>query len=133
MLSFGQIVAIILVALIVLGPKKTHELVRQIGRWAGRARVYWRNLSEELERETDTADLMRSLRETHQTLKGEADKFKSTLSDFERTVHETGKKVEDEFKATEQSAGIDPASAAQPQAGASATAHPDPKDTQQRG
>ncbi|TAM12480.1 MAG: hypothetical protein EPN72_13075 [Nevskiaceae bacterium] len=126
MLSFGQIVAIILVALIVLGPKKTHELVRQLGRWAGRARVYWRNLSEELERETDTAELMRDLRQTRDTLRGEADKFKSTVSDFERNVNEAGKKVGDEFKAAEHA--VD-GSAPTPQP--DAAAHPE--DPAQRG
>lgn len=98
MLSFGEIVVIILVALVVLGPKKTHALVNQIGRWAGRARVYWRNLSEELERETDTADIMRELRETRRTLSTDAEKFRSSVVNFERQVRETGKSFAEDVK-----------------------------------
>ena len=55
--SFGKLVLCFVVALIVLGPQKLPAVARMLGYWTGRARMYVRNLTDELERETQAAGL----------------------------------------------------------------------------
>jgi sec-independent protein translocase protein TatB len=55
--SFGELLLCFIVALIVLGPQKLPAVARTLGYWTGRARVYVRNLNDELERETQGSGL----------------------------------------------------------------------------
>lgn len=93
MFSFGELVVIVLVALVVLGPQKTHALVRTIGTWVGRARVYMRNLGEELERESETGDVMRELRQVHGMMRDQAGQFRASAANFEREARDTVRKA----------------------------------------
>ena len=56
------------VALVVLGPEKLPRVARALGRWTGMARTYMRNLSAELERETQTADLKKQLADANRLI-----------------------------------------------------------------
>lgn len=56
-LGFPEIVMIVIVALVVLGPKRMPQLVRQVGRWVGKARAMARQFREQLESEIDLEDL----------------------------------------------------------------------------
>jgi sec-independent protein translocase protein TatB len=56
-LGFPEIVMIVIVALVVLGPKRMPHLVRQVGRWVGKARAMARQFREQLESEIDLEDL----------------------------------------------------------------------------
>ena len=67
-ISFGELALCFLVALIVLGPEKLPKVARTVGRWAGNARAYMRNLSTELEKETQVMDIKRQLQEAKQAL-----------------------------------------------------------------
>ena len=49
--GFTEIVLILGIALVVLGPEKLPKLANQIGRWAGRARAMARQLREQLDQE----------------------------------------------------------------------------------
>jgi sec-independent protein translocase protein TatB len=80
--SFSELLLCFVVALVVLGPERMPAVVRAVGRWTGKARVYMRNLSAELERETQVAELkkqiddaQRLLREQTQTIHSEAHKL----------------------------------------------------------
>lgn len=80
--SFSEILLCFVVALVVLGPERMPAVARAVGRWTGKARVYMRNLSAELERETQVAELkkqiddaQRILREQSQTLQSETHKL----------------------------------------------------------
>lgn len=68
-ISFGELALCFVVALIVLGPEKMPKIARTVGRWAGQARGYMRNLSTELERETQVMDIKRQLQEAQQALR----------------------------------------------------------------
>jgi sec-independent protein translocase protein TatB len=59
-LGCPEILMIVIVALVVLGPKRMPQLVRQVGRWAGKARAMARQFREQLESEVDLADLAES-------------------------------------------------------------------------
>jgi sec-independent protein translocase protein TatB len=49
--GFTEIVLILGIALLVLGPEKLPKLASQIGRWAGRARAMARQLRQQLDDE----------------------------------------------------------------------------------
>jgi sec-independent protein translocase protein TatB len=67
--GFSELVLCFLVALVVLGPEKLPPIARSLGRWTGQARSYLRHLSNELERETNAAELKRTLQETERALR----------------------------------------------------------------
>lgn len=49
--GFTEIVLILGIALLVLGPEKLPKLASQLGRWAGRARAMARQLRQQLDEE----------------------------------------------------------------------------------
>ncbi|MCC2656817.1 MAG: tatB [Panacagrimonas sp.] len=68
-ISFGELALCFIVALIVLGPEKLPKVARTVGRWAGQARGYMRNLTAELQRETEFMDIKRQLEEAQRELR----------------------------------------------------------------
>jgi sec-independent protein translocase protein TatB len=52
-IGFSEILVIFILALIVLGPEKLPRVVREVGRWVGRARAMARQFQEQLEDEVD--------------------------------------------------------------------------------
>ena len=67
--SFPDIFLCFLVALVVLGPQRLPGVARAIGRWTGQAKAYMRNLSAELERETQLADMKKQLEDVQRTMR----------------------------------------------------------------
>jgi Tat protein translocase TatB subunit len=51
--GFTEIVLILGIALLVLGPEKLPKLANQVGRWAGRARAMARQLRQQLDEEVE--------------------------------------------------------------------------------
>ena len=49
--GFTEIILILGIALLVLGPEKLPKLANQVGRWAGRARAMGRQLRQQLDEE----------------------------------------------------------------------------------
>ena len=68
-ISFSELLLCFIVALVVLGPDRMPAVARAVGRWTGKARVYMRNLSAELERETQVADLKKQIDEAQRILR----------------------------------------------------------------
>jgi Tat protein translocase TatB subunit len=54
--GFTEIILILGIALLVLGPEKLPKLANQIGRWAGRARAMARQLRQQLDEEVTVID-----------------------------------------------------------------------------
>jgi sec-independent protein translocase protein TatB len=71
-ISFTELVFCLVIALIVLGTEKLTKVARTVGRWAGQAKVYMRNLSTELERETQSSELKKQLQEANRQLREQA-------------------------------------------------------------
>jgi sec-independent protein translocase protein TatB len=82
-ISFGELALCFVVALVVLGPEKLPKVARTVGRWAGQARGYMRNLSSELQRETDIMEIKRQLEDAQRDLR-------QASSDAEREMRGVG-------------------------------------------
>ena len=54
--GFTEIILILGIALLVLGPEKLPKLANQVGRWAGRARSMARQLRQQLDEEVQIID-----------------------------------------------------------------------------
>lgn len=67
--SFGELLVVALVALIVLGPQRLPKAARLAGLWVRKARAQWHVMRNELEQELASEELQRSLRESQQALR----------------------------------------------------------------
>jgi sec-independent protein translocase protein TatB len=84
-IGFSEIVLCFVVALVVLGPERLPGVARAVGRWTGQAKAYMRNLSSELERETQVSELRKQLEEAKRSMQEHSSEFEAsarkTLSD----------------------------------------------------
>jgi sec-independent protein translocase protein TatB len=71
--SFSELLVCFVVALVVLGPERMPKVARAVGRWTGKARVYMRNLTAELERESQISELKQQIQEAHRVLREHSD------------------------------------------------------------
>ncbi|MDB5969501.1 MAG: tatB [Hydrocarboniphaga sp.] len=83
-ISFSELALCFIVALVVLGPERLPKLARTLGLWSGKARAYMRNLTNELERETQMADIKKQFQEAQQALLDS----KAALEKSTRALHD---------------------------------------------
>ena len=87
--SFGEMLVVALVALVVLGPERLPKAARFTGLWVRKARAHWYSVKAELESELASEELKRSLHDGRQA-----------MQDAERRLHdlaaETRREVEDD-------------------------------------
>ena len=55
-IGFWELLAVLTIGLLVLGPERLSQVVRTAGKWLGRARTMARNMQYELEREVAITD-----------------------------------------------------------------------------
>jgi sec-independent protein translocase protein TatB len=77
-IGFWEVALCLLIALLVLGPERLPGVARAWGRWVARARRYLRQMTEEWEQETGTAQW----REEVQSLRDEIADVKHSATDF---------------------------------------------------
>ena len=77
MLQGGEIIIILLIALVVLGPTRLPELARKAGRMANELRQAARDVTSGLEAE------VRELREVRDELRGQVDDLKKPMKDLQ--------------------------------------------------
>ena len=56
-IGFSELVAVSLIALIVLGPKRLPEVARTAGRWVGQLRRFISDVKQDIDREVNSEDL----------------------------------------------------------------------------
>jgi len=86
--SFQEILVIVLIALLVVGPARLPKLARTVGLWVGRARAMFNTMRGEVERELQ----LEELRNTRESLKRELD-LKKDIGGLEKDVAGLGKDV----------------------------------------
>ena len=75
--SFGEMLVVALVALVVLGPERLPKAARFTGLWVRKARAHWYSVKAELESELASEELKRSLHDGRQA-----------MQDAERRLHD---------------------------------------------
>jgi sec-independent protein translocase protein TatB len=91
--GFSEVMVCFIVALVVLGPERLPVVARAVGRWTGQARSYLRNLSAELERETQVSELKRQLQEAQNALRDHGTTIEGSFKNVESDVRTEVAKV----------------------------------------
>ena len=78
--SFGEMLVVALVALVVLGPERLPKAARFAGLWVRKARAQWYSMKNELEQELASEELKRSLQDGRQA-----------MQETERQLHDLGR------------------------------------------
>jgi sec-independent protein translocase protein TatB len=58
-IGFSELVLIMLIALLVLGPERLPKLAADVGRWVGRARAMARQLRQQLDQEVNVDEMLK--------------------------------------------------------------------------
>ena len=66
--GFSELLLLGIIGLLVLGPERLPRVARTVGQWAGRARAYVRQMSTELEREVQRAELKKHIEDSQRLL-----------------------------------------------------------------
>lgn len=64
--GFAEIVLVMVIALLVVGPERLPRLARTAGLWLGKARAFVQSVREDIEREVAAEELKRVMRDTSQ-------------------------------------------------------------------
>lgn len=87
--SFGEMLVVGLVALVVLGPERLPKAARFVGLWVRRARAQWYSVKSELEREIASEDLRRSLADGAQVMRETEAQLRATDAEIRSSVANT--------------------------------------------
>ncbi len=79
-IGFWELFLLFVLGLLVLGPERLPRVARTLGMWAGRARGYVRQLSNELDRELQTEELRRQFKEANKAVQTSVNEFQSLTS-----------------------------------------------------
>jgi len=117
--SFGELLIVGLVALIVLGPERLPKAARFTGMWVRKARAHWYSVKAELESELASEELRRSLHDGRQA-----------MQEAERHVHDFASDTRRGFEGVAASVRADDQDTQVPASDATPTVpHPDPAVT----
>lgn len=85
-ISFSELMLCFVVALVVLGPERLPGVARAVGRWAGKARGYMRNLSAELDRETSLGEMKQQFQDAQRILRDQSHEVQRQMDEGVQSV-----------------------------------------------
>jgi sec-independent protein translocase protein TatB len=100
-ISFGKLLLLAVVALIVLGPEKLPHAARTAGALLRRMRNGWDNVKAEVEREIQAEEIKRTLRETAESARSAHDSVRNEIRGAGQDIRDTGDRVRDTFTDTQ--------------------------------
>ncbi len=110
--SFGELMLVGLVALVVLGPERLPKAARFVGLWVRRARSQWYSVKSELEHELASEELRRGLADGKQAMR----EAEAHLRDTDARIHDAVSATAAEVRAPAETP-VNEALAADPPAG----------------
>ena len=102
--GFWEILLILVLALIVLGPERLPQAARTVGYWVGKARRYVEGVKSEVEKEFDGSELKRMLHNQEVQLK----ELQSKMMDSEGEINREYQNIVDSSSETEVEATQEP-------------------------
>lgn len=97
-IAFTEIMVIMVVALVVIGPERLPQVARKLGKWWGGLQRYVNQVKQDV----NSGIALEELREAERKVKAEA-------ASIEQSLHDSGKEVSAGLKQIEQElAGTDP-------------------------
>jgi sec-independent protein translocase protein TatB len=88
-ISFGKLLLLAIIALIVLGPEKLPHAARTAGALLRRVRTGWDSVRAEVEREVQAEEIKRNLREAAERARQPHDDLRSTVNEMNQQVRGT--------------------------------------------
>jgi len=89
-IGFAELVLLMLVGLLVLGPEKLPRVARDVGLYLRKARRAWNQMRHSIEQELDATEMRRALQETQESAQAAVDELKKSVNP-ESSVPKTGK------------------------------------------
>lgn len=71
--GFSELLLLAVIGLLVLGPERLPKVARTVGYWAGRARGYVRQMTTELDREVQRAEMKQYVEDSRRLLNQKID------------------------------------------------------------
>jgi sec-independent protein translocase protein TatB len=93
--DFSEIMVIMIVALIVIGPKRLPKVARTMGEWWGRLQRYINRIKADV----TTSMELEELRELERKIKAEADALERTVQQAGNNINQEALKLEKEIEA----------------------------------
>ena len=93
--GFSELLLCFIVALVVLGPERIPKLARTLGNWTGQARVYLRNLTAELDRESRLSELKQQLEEANKLVRDQQQAVQNLMTKASAGVFGVAQDVKD--------------------------------------
>ncbi|WP_018233373.1 Sec-independent protein translocase protein TatB [Thioalkalivibrio thiocyanodenitrificans] len=95
-IGFWEILIILLVALLVVGPDRLPGLAREVGLWVRKLRSFATSVRSDIEQEFQTEELRKLLNEQNR----EIDQLKNLMKDTEDALRSTEENLQSEMKET---------------------------------
>ena len=95
-IGFWEILIILLVALLVVGPDRLPGLAREVGLWVRKLRSFATSVRSDIEQEFQTEELRKLLNEQNKEL----DQLKNLMQDTEDALRSTEKSLQSEVEET---------------------------------
>lgn len=123
--GFSELIVIGAVALVVLGPERLPVVARTAGEWLGKAQRLVQQVKNDIERESELAELKKIQQEAqsvaddlNKTVKGQVDQINSEIKELESSVNTVGDELSASFdKAAKEGFGDSSQATASSEAG----------------
>ena len=79
-IGFAELVLLMLVGLLVLGPEKLPRVARDAGLYLRKARRAWNQMRHSIEQELDATEMRRALEETQESAQAAVDQLKKSVN-----------------------------------------------------
>ena len=79
-IGFAELVLLMLVGLLVLGPEKLPRVARDAGLYLRKARRAWNQMRHSIEQELDATEMRRALEQTQESAQAAVDELKQSIN-----------------------------------------------------
>ncbi|WP_019023608.1 MULTISPECIES: Sec-independent protein translocase protein TatB [unclassified Thioalkalivibrio] len=97
-IGFWEIIIIVLVALLVVGPERLPGLAREIGRWVGKTRRFVHSVRSDFEQELQTEELRKMLQSQEREIRQLKGTMEETEKDLREDLEETEKDLREDIE-----------------------------------